>query len=45
VELYKDVMDKVGKSGKDGIMGKFNVVSLDRPNFRVITTHVQSIGY
>jgi len=40
VELYKEVMDKVGKSGKDGIMGKFNVVSLDRPNFRVITLHM-----
>ncbi|XP_077060974.1 uncharacterized protein LOC143713527 [Siphateles boraxobius] len=40
VEMYKDVMDKVGKIGKEGIMGKFNVVSLDRPNFRVITLHM-----
>lgn len=40
VELYKAVMEKIGKSDKVGIMGRFNVISLDRPNFRVITLHM-----
>lgn len=40
VELHKAVMEKVGESDKVGLMGRFNVISLDRPNFRVIMMHM-----
>ncbi len=39
-ELCKSVMEKFEKSDKVGLLGRFNIISLDRPNFRVITLHM-----
>ncbi|XP_052449391.1 uncharacterized protein LOC128011245 [Carassius gibelio] len=39
-ELCKAVLEKFERMDKVGLVGRFNVISLDRPNFRVITVHM-----